>query len=47
MEIGGLVAFAFQIVFGNPDVMVLILSAALFFSIALVSQKVYEELRGE
>jgi len=43
-EIGGLAAYAFKIVFGNPDIMALILAFSIIVTLGLVIFKIYEEL---
>lgn len=44
MEIGGLVAFAFKTIFGNPDVMVMMLSFSIIITLGLVTFRIYEDL---
>lgn len=43
-EIGSLVSYAFKIVFGNPDVMAMILAFSIIVTLGLVIFKIYEEL---
>lgn len=43
MEIGGLVAYAFKAIFGNPDVMGLILTWSIIVTLGLVAFKIYED----
>ena len=45
MEIGGLVAEAFNTIFGNPDVMILTLAWASVVAILFTAYQVYENLR--
>jgi hypothetical protein len=46
MEVGGLVAYAFKVFLGNPDVMVTLLTWAVVVTIVLVAFRVYEDLSG-
>ncbi|MFO1442671.1 hypothetical protein KDN24_05515 [Bacillus sp. Bva_UNVM-123] len=43
-EIGGLVAYALKIVFGNPDVIVLLLAFSIIITLGLVIFRIYEDL---
>lgn len=43
-EIGGLAAYAFKIVFGNPDLMALILTFSIIVTLGLVTFRIYEDL---
>lgn len=45
MAIGGLVAYAFKTVFGNPDVMALLLAFAIILTLGLVTLRIYDDLR--
>jgi hypothetical protein len=44
MEIGGLVAFAYKIFLGNPDVMSALLGWAAVVTLVLVGFRIYEDL---
>jgi hypothetical protein len=46
MEVGGLVAYAFKVFLGNPDVMATLLTWAVVVTIVLVVFRVYEDLSG-
>jgi hypothetical protein len=46
MEIGGLVAYAFKVFLGNPDVMTVLLGWAIVVTFVLVSYRIYRDLRG-
>jgi len=45
MEIGGLMAYAFQVVLGNPDVMASLLTWAIFITLVLIVKQSYKELK--
>ncbi|MEH7126014.1 hypothetical protein V7127_22645 [Bacillus sp. JJ1773] len=44
IEIGGFAAQAFKAIFGNPDVMVILLTWSIIVTLGLVTKKVYEDL---
>lgn len=44
IEIGGFSAQAFKIIFGNPDVMVMLLTWSIIVTLGLVIKKIYEDL---
>lgn len=44
IEIGGFVSQAFKVIFGNPDVMVMILTWSIIVTLGLVTLKIYEDL---
>lgn len=46
MEIGGLMAYAFKILLGNPDVMLTLIVWALFTGLVLTAIRVYHDLTG-
>jgi hypothetical protein len=45
MEIGGLMAYAFKVIFGNPDVMVLISTFTISIALGMVIARIYDDLR--
>lgn len=44
MEVGGLVAYAFQAIFGNIDIMTLVLTSSIFITLFLVAHRIYDDL---
>ncbi|GIN62751.1 hypothetical protein J27TS8_27440 [Robertmurraya siralis] len=44
MEVGGLVAYAFKTIFGNPDIMAIMLTWTIFITLVLVIYRIYEDL---
>lgn len=43
---GGLVALAFKVIFGNDDVLLVVLCITLFFGLALSILEIYRRVRG-
>jgi len=46
MEIGGLVLYAFKIVFGNPDVMAVLIAFSIFIAFTFTGLEIYRRSRG-
>jgi hypothetical protein len=46
IELGGLVAYAFKVFLGNPDVMAVLLTWAVGITLVLVAYRIYEDLTG-
>lgn len=46
MEIGGLMAYAFGLFLGNPDIMSSLLTWAVLITLALTTIEIFNEVRG-
>lgn len=47
MEIGGLMAYAFKIFLGNPDIILTLVSWAVFVGLTFIVIRMHHDLTGE